>query len=120
MADDSKSQDSGDPQHRGRIQAQGSGTEKSVPWARDSAPSESEMLSFCDELEGRLTEREKRDREQPLTELREYIRRVAKFGGISANPRPHKKSFLKRGAKDIRVDLEVQKGMACIPDPTAE
>jgi hypothetical protein len=120
MADASKSQETSDPEHRGRLQAQGGGIEKSVSWARDNPPTESEMLSFCDELEGKLSEREKRDREQPLVELREYIRRIAKSGGISANPRPHKKSFLKRGSKDIRVDLEVQKGMACVPDSSDE
>ena len=120
MADAPKSTETRDPKHRGRVQAQGGGTEKSVPWARDSPPTESEMLNFCDELEGKLSEREKRDREQPLAELREYIHRVARSGGISANPKPHKKPFLKRGSKDIRVDLEVQKGMACVPDSSDE
>lgn len=116
MADASKSQETSDPRHRGRIQAQGGGVEQSVPWARDTPPTESETLKFCDELEGKLSEREKRDREQPLAELREHIRRAAKAGVISAAPRPYQKPFLKRGSKDIRVDLEVHKGMACVPD----
>lgn len=59
MADAPESQETSDPPHRGRIQAQGGGTEQSVPWARNTPPTESEMLNFCDELEGKLSEREK-------------------------------------------------------------
>jgi hypothetical protein len=70
MPDDSGSQEQGGPEHRGRIQAQGGGTEKSVSWARDTPPTESEMLRFCDALENQLTNREKRDRKQPLAQLR--------------------------------------------------
>jgi hypothetical protein len=120
MADAPISEETSDPQHRGRIQAQGGGTEQSVPWARNTPPTESEMLNFCDELEGKLSQREKEDREQPLTELREFIRRAARAGGISANPYPFKKAFLKRGSRDIRVDLEVHKGMACVPDSSGD
>lgn len=120
MADDSTSQGNGEPKHRGRIQAQGGGIEKSVAWARDNPPSEREMLSFCDELEDKLTDSEKRDREQPLASLRDFIRRAARAGGITASPQPFQKSFLKRGSRDIRVDLEVQKGMACVPDTADE
>jgi hypothetical protein len=51
MADASKSQETSDPKHRGRIQAQEGGIEKSIPWARDSPPTESGMLEMCDALE---------------------------------------------------------------------
>jgi hypothetical protein len=114
MADDSKGQGSHGPEHRGRIQAQGGGTEKSEAWAQDTPPTESEMLKMCDDLEGQLTEREKQDRKRPLEQLRRFIRSAASGGGVSA---PVSKSFLKRGSKDIRIDLEVITGMACVPDP---
>lgn len=99
--------------HRGRIQPQGGGTEKSVAWSRDSPPTESEMLQFCDELEAQLTEDESRDRSQPMALLRNLIRRVAALGGVSA---PFNRSWRKRGSKDIRIDLEVKTGQACVPD----
>lgn len=117
MADAPRSQETSDPKHRGRIQAQGGGTEKSVPWARNTAPTESEMLRMCDDLEAQLTEREKNDRAQPLTQLRRFIRSAAQGGGVSA---PVSKTWLKRGSKDIRIDLEVVKGMACVPDSDEE
>jgi hypothetical protein len=113
MADDSSGPDSGATDHRGRIQAQGGGTEKSESWARDTPPTESEMLGLCDALEAQLTEREKRDREQPLAQLRRFIRSAAQGGGVSA---PVSKSWVKRGSKDVRIDLEVITGMACVPD----
>jgi hypothetical protein len=42
---------------------------------------------------------------------------MAKIGGVSA---PVPRSWEKRGLKDIRVDLEVIKGMACVPDLSVE
>jgi hypothetical protein len=101
-------------QHRGRVQAQGGGTEKSVSWAQDDAPTESQMLNFCDRLEALLTDREKKDRDEPLRQLRRFIRAAARAGGVSA---PVSRSWYQRGSKDIRVDLEVVTGMACVPDP---
>jgi hypothetical protein len=117
MADESLDQSGREPQHRGRIQAQGGGTEKSETWAEPKPPTESEMLKKGDDLESQLTTREKKDREQPLAQLRRFIRSAARGGGVTA---PVSKSFLKRGSRDIRIDLEVITGMACVPDPTAE
>src|SRR5262245_25836065 len=105
------------PKHRGRIQAQGGGIEKSKHWEQDTPPTVSEILKMCDELEGMLSESERLARVKGFAEFREYVMRASKSGGIPADPRPHKKSFPRRGAGDIRVDLEIQKGLACIPDP---
>lgn len=99
--------------HRGRLQAQGRGTEKSEAWAQKKPPNESQMLGKCDSLEQRLTPSEARDRAEPLQDLRDFIRRASQCGGVYA---PLRKSFLKRGSRDIRVDLEVIQGMACVPD----
>ena len=108
-------QDQEESPHRGRVQAQGGGTEKSEAWAQQKAPGKSEMLRKCDSLKGQLTPSEARDRAEPLEHLRSYITTAAEGGGVNA---PLKKSFLKRGSRDIRVDLEVIKGMACVPDDT--
>src|ERR1700722_8152510 len=103
--------------HRGRVQAQGGGTEKSQSWTQDTASTESEMLNKCDQLENQLTAKEKTARKQPFAELRRFVRAAAKGGGVSA---PVSKSFLKPGSKNIRVDLEVITGMACVPDADDE
>lgn len=114
MADAPKSQESSDLRHRGRIQAQGGGTEESVPWARDTPPTVSEMLKMCDDLEAKLSEREKNDRAQALAQLRRFLRSAAQGGGVAA---PVTKTWLKRGSRNIRIDLEVVKGSASVPDP---
>jgi hypothetical protein len=100
--------------HRGRVQAQGGGTEKSEAWAQREPPTENDMLRICNRLEARLTVPEKKARAEAFSELRRFIHSAAKGGGVSA---PVRKSFLNRGSKDIRVDLEVIKGKACVPDP---
>jgi hypothetical protein len=114
MTDDTAGQGSGSAGHRGRIQAQGGGTEKSESWARSNPPTQSEMLDLCDRLEAQLTAREQKDREQPLRQLRRFIRTAATAAGVSA---PVSRSWYQRGSKDIRIDLEVVTGMACVPDP---
>jgi hypothetical protein len=75
------------------------------------------MLRFCMELEAQLTPAEKRDREEPMAELRSCIERAAKSGGFRADPGVYKKSFGKKGSADIRVDLDVFLGSACVADP---
>jgi RHS repeat-associated protein len=100
---------------RGRIQAQGGGTEKSVAWTRDTPPTRSEGLAMVDELESQLTPRERRDRAESLKAARAWINRAAQGGGVSTPPRISK-SFLKKGSKDIRVDIEVNTGKAFVPD----
>src|SRR5438067_3024446 len=117
MADEPKSREGGQPLHRGRVQAQGGGTEESEPWAEPAPPTAGDVLRTIDVLEARLTPKERREREQPFADLRRYVRNAAAAGGISASDRPVKKSFLKRGSRDVRVDLEVLKGSACVPDP---
>lgn len=102
-----------EPAHRGRIQAQGGGTEKSEAWSRDTPPTVAEILELCDRLEAQLTARERADRTLPLAQLRRWVRSAAGGGGVAA---PVSKSFLKRGSRDIRIDLEVIKGMACVPN----
>jgi hypothetical protein len=115
MAEATKqSQEDGEALNRGRIQAQGGGTEQSEPWAQKRPPTESEMLRKCDLLERKLTDRERKDREVPFTQLRRFIQAAARSGGVVA---PLSKSFLKRGSKDVRVDIEVRRGAACVPDP---
>jgi len=117
MADDIRFGDDASPTHRGRLQAQGGETQKSESWTQQKPPTRGEVLEKCDSLEERLTARERRDREEPLQRLREFIVKAAEQGGVWA---PCYKTFLKRGSGDIRVDLEVISGLACVPDDSDE
>lgn len=52
--------------HRGRIQAQGEGTEKSESWAQDDPLTKEEGLALLDKLERRLTKAERQARKDQL------------------------------------------------------
>jgi hypothetical protein len=114
MADELPNVANGQPLHRGRIQAQNDGTEKSVSWAKSEAPTVSEMLKMVDDLEAKLTARERQERASGLEKLRAYIRSAGRKGGAPAGV---SKSWGKPGQRSIRIDLEVKKGLACVPDP---
>jgi hypothetical protein len=112
-----KSRKATEREHRGRIQAQGGGVEVSVSWSRQTPPSESEMMEMIQRLEAKLTPAELRHRETGFEELRKFIQRAAAKGGTSI-ARP--KSFPFQVVKGIRVDLEIMKGMAAVPEKTKE
>lgn len=76
-----------------------------------------EMLRKCDALEGQLTAQERTLRQEALSQLRAFIRTAAEKGGLNADQGVFKKSFPRRPLGDIRVDLDVLKGSACVPDP---
>jgi hypothetical protein len=114
MADTTSKPEGEKPLHRGRIQAQGGGTEESESWAQASPPTLSEVMRLIDRLEARLTPKEKKIRERGFNQLRRAVENAAKAGGFWAQ-RP--RSFPKPPVGDIRVDLEVITGRAAIPDP---
>lgn len=99
--------------HRGRIQAQGGGLEKSVAWSQSEPPTVSEGLNMIDDLISQLTPKEYKIREKSFEQAKNFINQAAEGGGINALI---KKSFLVKGTKDIRVDIEIIKGRAFIPD----
>jgi hypothetical protein len=109
-------QNGDDKAHRGRVQAQGGGTEESESWAESRPPTVTQVLAIVDLLEGKLTPKQKRDRAEPFADVRRYVQKAGRAGGLWAHPRPHRKSFPKRGSADIRVDLDVLRGRACVPD----
>jgi hypothetical protein len=103
----------GSTDHRGRVQAQGGGTEKSVPWAQSTPPTASDGQRMLDELAAQLTDAELQARQDAFAQAREFIERSAQAGGVG----PVKKSFPRKPVRGgIRVDIEVQKGLALIPD----
>lgn len=95
--------------HRGRIQAQGGGTEKSESWSQDEPLSKADGLRLLNNLQNQLTERERQEREKQLADARRYIENVQ--GGVNA---VEKKRFLSRKKKSVRIDIEVLGGIAFI------
>lgn len=119
MPDTKSDPESEKPIHRGRVQAQGGGTEKSESWAQASPPTLAEVMRLIERLEAQLTPQEKRIREKGLAQLRKAVENASKSGGFWAR---QSRSFPKPPMGDIRVDLEVITGRAAVPDPlpTAE
>ena len=95
--------------HRGRIQAQGEGLEKSVSWSQDEPLSKKEGLNLLERLKRMLTTKEYERREKQFEEARRYIQNVE--GGADA---VKKKTFRNRKSKDARVDIEILSGTAFV------
>lgn len=99
------------PPHRGRVQAQGGGVEKSRKWAQATPPTAADVLGMLDQLEAELGRADRRAREEAFAQAREFIRSAAEQSGLDA---PVSKSFPRKNEGDIRVDLEVKAGKACV------
>jgi hypothetical protein len=95
--------------HRGRIQAQGDGTEKSVSWSQDTPLSKKQGLALLEDLEGQLTKKEREERKKQLVNAQRFIENIE--GGIDA---VNKKSFYSRDKGNLRIDIEVLGGIAFI------
>ena len=99
------------PPHRGRLQAQGRGTEESEPWAQDEPPSKDEVLDCLDQLWDKLSPAEQKDREPCYKDAGRFIRQ-APATGVDA---PYSKSFRNRRLRGgVRIDFEIQTGKACV------
>jgi hypothetical protein len=69
---------------------------------------------MLDYLAAQLTDAELQVRQDAFAQAREFVNRAAQAGGIG----PVKKSFPRKPLRGgIRVDIEVQKGIAFTPDP---
>jgi len=89
--------------------------EESVSWARSTPPTENEMLEFCDQLEAKLTVRQRQERAYGFDKLRRCISQAPRYGGLPAST----KTWKTPGSRDIRIDLEVNVGIASVPDVSA-
>lgn len=96
-------------EHRGRIQAQGDGLEKSVSWSQDKPLTKSEGLKLLEKLKTKLTDKELKAREDEFKKAKRYIENVN--GGVDA---VKKKSFTNWKTEDIRVDIEILGGTAFV------
>jgi hypothetical protein len=104
------------PPHRGKVQAQGGYTYESVPWAQSSPPTKADVLRMLDQLEAKLTASEKRAREEAFKQVRDFVQKVNPSGLCATTSR----SFPRNNDGDIRVDLVVHAGLACVPNVSAK
>ncbi len=101
--------------HCGRLQAQGPGTEKSVPWNTDSAPTKSELLAMLDQLWAQLTHAEQEERNACYEAAKAYTVGLPAQGIDAPFSITFRNRKLRRG---VRIDLEIRAGTAGIDDPT--
>jgi hypothetical protein len=99
--------------HRGRVQAQGGGTQESEAWAQDEPLPAREGHSKLDTLRDWLSASEQQMRSDAFQEAHAFVDTAAAAGGAGANT---KKSFPRLSRRDHRrVDIEVHKGLAFVP-----
>lgn len=96
--------------HRGRFQAQGGGLEESEPWTQEEPLQASTGHLLLCRLEDKIPAREAELRRDSFQKAHRFIDSAAASGGVG----PCKKTFLVRGSRDQRVDVEVQSGLAFI------
>lgn len=94
--------------HRGRIQAQGNGVEKSVTWSQDEPLSREQGKTLLQQLKGQLSDKEHAERAEQFEQAERYI------AGANGIPAPERRTFQNRKTKDVRVDIEVLAGRAFI------
>ena len=100
--------------NRGRIQAQGNGTERSESWALNTDHYKSMGIACVDNLQRRLTNPELILRTKALQQCRNRILTTPSYG-VSA---PMKKTYYDDTRnRRIRVDIEVNAGVAFIDNP---
>ena len=101
-------------EHRGRIQAQGPDTQESEPWGQDNPPTKKEMLGLLDKLWAKLTDRERKDRQDCYRRAKRCIS-TAPPDGYEAIYSPSFRNKNLRGG--VRIDIEIKAGGACVDDP---
>lgn len=97
--------------HRGRIQAQGNGVEKSENWSQDNPLTSVHGLELLNDLKLQLTKQEIEERAYGLTKAKSFIEVASENGGVNALI---KKSFRTPKTKDTRIDIEVLGGTAFV------
>lgn len=93
-------------QHRGRMQAQGKGLEKSVNWAQDEPLSKEQGKTLLQQLKELLRPEELAERAEQFDKAKRYI------DGANGIEAPERRTFQNRKTKDVRVDIEVLAGRA--------
>lgn len=99
--------------NRGRVQAQGDGTEESESWATPDDFTKNMGLEKVDCLEGLLSRPELSLRTQALSQARNRISTTPAYGVDAVM----KKSFYSdKRRREIRIDIEVNAGTSFVDD----
>jgi len=91
--------------HRGRIQAQGGGLEKSVAWSRATPPTVTEGLTMIDALISQLSSAEYQIRAKAFEDARKFVIRTGDNHGVDSLI---KKSFRVKGTQDTALWITVR------------
>lgn len=94
--------------HRGRMQAQGNGLEKSVSWSQDEPLTRTQAKGLLQRLKALLSKPEYAERAEQFEQAERYIE------GANGLEAPNRKTFQNRKTRDVRVDIEVLAGRAFV------
>ena len=97
--------------HRGRIQSQGGNIEDSEKWNFKLPILSDTAKNKADILKNRHSKREQKIRANAFLKAKKYIDVSAIAGGVY---KPISKTFMVKGSKDQRVDIEVKEGKAFV------
>ena len=100
--------------HRGRIQSQGGNIEDSEKWNFKYPISSDTAKEKTDILKSRHQKRERIERDNAFKKANFFIDISKIAGGIEVIDKPISKTFMVKGSKDKRVDIEVKKGKAFV------
>jgi hypothetical protein len=100
--------------NRGRIQAQGDGTEKSESWTLNTDHYKHMGITCVDNLQGQLTNPELLLRTNALQQCRNRILSTPNYGVSAQMKKSYYDDFRNR---KVRVDIEVNAGVAFIDNP---
>ena len=84
--------------------------EESEPWNEENPLQALKGHHLLSGLQSKIPPREATLRHDSFTKAHRFIDSAASSGGVG----PCKKSFLVRGSRDQRVDIEVQSGLAFV------
>lgn len=107
-----------DAAHRGRFQAQGGkgrGLQESESWAQELPLTAVDAHALLNKLRDRLSVADQQLRQTAFVQAHEYIDSALAAGGVG----PIKKTFPRGNLRKVdgRVDVEVIKGLAFVPEP---
>ena len=97
--------------HRGRIQSQGGKIEDSEKWNFEVPISRDTAKDKVDILKDRHSRKEQKIRADAFLKAKNYIDISAIAGGVY---KPISKTFMVKGSKDQRIDIEVREGKAFV------
>lgn len=100
-------------ENRGRIQAQGNDLEKSSSWDTDAIVSKEDGILHVNNVDGQLTNAERRERINSLAKARRFINNCS-VNGVDTTIKSFPNDIRNR---EIRIDVEVRAGFAFLTVP---